>query len=72
MNKGTIPLKMQYVPSIESLHILSSCLVLDEKERISTSELVDHPFVNLNFKTTPIFQEYKLPVFGRQTSCPDI
>jgi serine/threonine protein kinase len=57
MKQGTIPLILPQIPSVESLHILSSCLTLEERERISISELVSHPFIDLSYKTTPIFQK---------------
>ena len=72
MKQGTIPLKLPRIPSVESLHILSSCLTLDEKERISISELVFHPFLDLSYKTTPIFQKQSEGKIGRQMTCPKV
>lgn len=72
MKQGTIPLILPQIPSVESLHILSSCLTLDEKERISISELVSHPFLDLSYKTTPIFQKQSEGKIGRQKSCPKV
>jgi hypothetical protein len=35
---------MQYRPSMETLHIITSCLNQNEDERISIEELADNPF----------------------------
>jgi serine/threonine protein kinase len=72
MKQGTIPLILPQIPSVESLHILSSCLTLDEKERISISELVSHPFTDHYYKTTPIFQKQSEGKIGRQMTCPKV
>lgn len=72
MKQGTIRLKIHQIPSVESLHILSSCLTLEEKERISIAELLAHPFIDLSNKTTPIFTTESEGKLGRQMTCRKI
>ncbi len=40
------------LPSIEALFILSSCLINNESDRISTKALHEHPYMNLNHPLT--------------------
>lgn len=40
------------LPSVGALFILSSCLIGNESDRISTAALHEHPYMNLNHPLT--------------------
>lgn len=38
-------MQMPYKPSLEVLHIITSCLNQNEDERVTIDELADHPYL---------------------------
>ena len=41
-------------PSIEALHLLSSTLIVDETVRLSSEQLINHPYTNLSLDLTMV------------------
>lgn len=52
MAKGTYQLIMDSCPSLEALHLLSSCLITEEEYRVSADDLRYHPYTDLTYKVT--------------------
>lgn len=44
MDKGLYVIQMPYTPSMETLHVITSCLNQNEEERISIEDLAANPF----------------------------
>lgn len=44
LDKGLYVIQMPYTPSMETLHVITSCLNQSEEERISIEDLAAYPF----------------------------
>lgn len=54
MAKGTYQLLMDSCPSLEALHLLSSCLITEEDSRLSADDLRYHPFTDLSVQVNSL------------------